>query len=302
MSVLENPRANPGLARIVFRQLAAVGGECHRDALFAAVSPPGAGWYDPAEKGSPQAETVTVGERLRLWTVSKGGILTLAVTTAEWGGGASTAQFRKLVRRQIFKQVADRNPFDEAGLTAFAGGVAWLLAQDPLLPFQAWEKSAKGRDGQTVQQADLGHTKRLVTNAIQWEAFAKWSVFLGFASQLHFSRHKDLLVPDPSVALLDVLADLGSTSDTASTALQGISSALPVLDGGSLRKHVEAQWRGESPPASVTPALSLALAQLEARGAIVLDNVPDARAKDRVVLHLGATPRTISTLTVGAAA
>ncbi len=301
MSILENPRANPGLARVIFRHLAAVGGQCDRDKLFSAVSGPGAGWYDPADKGSPHIETVTVGERLGLWTVSKGGVLELALPTAEWGSGSAVAPFRRLVRRRLFRTVGQRNPFEEKGLASFAGALAWLMAQDPLAPLQAWEKSAKGRDAQAVQAADLSHSNRLVTNSIQWDAFVKWASFLGFASSLHFARQKDLIIPDPSTAIHDELA-LDQDGTSIRQMLDLLSVALPVLDGGSLRRHVEAQWRGDAPPAFVSPALSLALAQLDARKKLELDNVPDARPQDRVVLHMGPAPRTVSTVRLGSSA
>lgn len=298
MTILQNPRANPGVARVLFRQLAAVGGECARNPLLMAIAPPGAGWYEPGKvRGDVRDETLEVCVALGLVQLEKD-VVTLAVPAEDWTAGDSVAAFRRVLRRLLFEASADQNPFDDGGLAEFAGAIAWFLTQQPLRPFYSWARSARGAAVETAQADCLSHERRLLTGDRQWDALVRWGGFLGFVAEVRRSNTTaDAAIPDPSVAIADELDSL--PPDDASAWLDRLAGILPVVDGGSLRARVEAEMRPEAVPGFVSPSLSLALERLRAERRISVENVPDAPAQSRVVLHFGEDQRVASRIGEG---
>ena len=299
MTVLENPRANPGLARAICRGLAAADGATDLLSLLRAVCPPGAGDFVDLRDGDVRQETLQVCLALGLLRLD-GNKVHLELPQEEWGATQTTDAFRRLLRRRLMAAALTTDAFSR-GIGAFTGAIAWLLAQDPLRPIEGWGKSARGEDAERLQLQNLGHANRLITNgAFQWPAFVRWSLFLGFAVQIRIRQRPriDLLTPDPAVAVEDELPPAGEVA--ARPFIATLASALPVVDGGHVRGSVEAKWLGDAPPAAVSPALSVALLRLEAAGKLRLLNVSDAPAEDRAVLHAGNDHRTFSSVVIGA--
>jgi hypothetical protein len=298
VTLFQKPRANPGVARVVFRYLALCGGRCERDMLLRTVAPYGAGGYEPGEKdGDARDETLTVCEGFGLVTVEDG-VVALAVPETDWDAGTSVPAFRRVVRRALFAAAEGGDPF-APGPAEFAGAVAWLLTQDPLRPFHGWAKSAHGRAVEPAQDECLPYDARLVTGDRQWTALVRWAGFLGFLTEVALPTTAAAAVPDPSVAVADEAGWIDAP--TATGWLARLAEVLPVVDGGAIRVAVEARMRPETVPPFVSPALSLALERLRVGGRLTLENVPDARADARVVLHVGDEDRLASAVTTGAA-
>jgi hypothetical protein len=158
--------------------------------------------------------------------------------------------------------------------------LAWALVQDPYA-FPSTYKS-----GEALQDKQ-GVKPRIFINDTRWSGFAEWAVFLGIA---WFALQN--LVPSPAFAVRKMLNDvfLDASELPQTEFFVRLAAVLPVVDGGSYRKAVEAQisrpWRKEIPN-EVSPSLSAALMTLEAEGALRLEARSDAPSRRL----LGATGR-----------
>jgi hypothetical protein len=297
LTVLENPLANPGLARAIFRGLAAKGGTANRVPFLHELCPPGAGDYEERDSDA-RAATIALLNTLGIIAID-GDSLRLTLAEVEWPAGETVDSFRGLMNGVFMQTVATLDPFSR-GTAAFCSAIAWLLAQDPLRPIERWNRERHGEGAERLQQQNLTYADRLVFNETQWRSFASWACFLGFAERVRVRSKPyllELVVPDPTSAIQAALPLIAGAS--ARQFLLTLASFLPVLDHGKIRLAVESRWQGDPPPSPVSPALSVALLRLESLGAITLKNVPDSPPDERIVLHTGTGDRTVSLIEVG---
>ena len=151
----------------------------------------------------------------------------------------------------------------------FTRAAAWALSQDPSsMP----STSAKAEALHLEQRVD----PRPFVNDTRWQGFLEWSVFCGLAVTTQRT-----FVPNPAFAIRTALDRVfeGAAELPQELFLSRLASELPIVDGGSYRKIVDATiarpWRKLNTN-ELSPTLSLALQQLEASGDLLLESRSDA--------------------------
>lgn len=153
----------------------------------------------------------------------------------------------------------------------YSRAAAWALAQDP------YSFPAKYKGGVESLQATQGVEPRPFANDTRWAGFAEWAVFLGIG----WNAAKVGIVLDPAFAIRVVLDEVfgGATDLAQDVFFVRLAEALPVIDAGRYRIAVESQvarpWLPLRPN-HVSPCLSVALLNLEARGSIRIEARSDA--------------------------
>jgi hypothetical protein len=158
------------------------------------------------------------------------------------------------------------------GAREFTRIQAWLYTHDPLGKAFIWGGADKQRRG--VQQAQ-SQSRNFVVNNTRWNAFRRWSLYLGLSRQDGATTAG--VIPDPTVAILDELADLrGDTPQRPLSEFRTeLGKRLPVLDTGAYRKAVLADLGQQDDEATLSRPLVLALTRLERRGLVTLEQLAD---------------------------
>jgi hypothetical protein len=212
---------------------------------------------------------------------------------------ADHRSFRSLVRGAVLQRavvdVDGGNPPDDVPLA-----LTWLCSLDPARP-APWTFSTAFEQ----ELADDGMYRDVILNPTQWNSFRRWAVALGLAVSVTASTKRSVLVPDPTVAIEDVLRGLqGEGAEpkemSAREFLDQVTRALPVLDSGALESAARAQGvrylaRGD---ALVGPATGHALERLARRGHIELKHRADAEG--RVSYQVGGRLRSVDSIVIGA--
>lgn len=163
---------------------------------------------------------------------------------------------------------------DGTGRTAdFVRSLSWALAQDIYnLPTGADEIEA-------LDQGQIVSPGFIFLNKTRWPGLRVWARYLGFAS----GDDANLLF-DPTIAVRDELPHILGPGETmaAPIFIEELSLRLPMLDGGSYRKEVEARLRSDvwraPPEGHLSMSLSMALRRLDLDGVIVLETKADTGA------------------------
>lgn len=207
-------------------------------------------------------------------------------------------RFRSLVRTQVLQRAVTDV---EAGAVPDDVPLAltWLCSLDPARPVP-WTFN---RDSERELAAE-GMFREVIANSTQWNSFRRWAVALGLAASVTASVKRTVLVPDPTVAIEDVVGSLegehpGLNEISAKEFLEHVTRALPVLDSGALESSARAQGvrflaRGD---AQVGPATGYALERLSRRGRITLKQRADAEG--RVSYQAGRGLRSVDSVVIG---
>jgi hypothetical protein len=193
---------------------------------------------------------------------------------------ADPVRFRVLVRRALLAKALDDIAEGETP-SDVAVGLAWLLAQDPVLPLPRAYGEGPERALNNQKLASYIATQE------QWRSFLRWAVALGCAEFSQVGR-RQIVLPDPTAALAEELPPIPSTGMPASAFCAAVAKELPVLDGGRISDFMRAERAECADPrgdASVGPAFSLALRRLQGQGAIHLRREADAGYRINGVLH-----------------
>lgn len=207
------------------------------------------------------------------------------------------------LRRALMRLVMDEsnNPdFDSAsegqecpGAADFTRAVCWILAQDIYAIKPSWPSV------EALQSTQNGRPFPFI-NDTRWFGFVEWSTFLGFSSK------SPRLLFEPHFAISAVLDDVFTSEATlpVATFVARLAAALPVLDGGHYRGHVEATTK--FPPyiqraGDISISLSAALLHLEQSSILRLESRSDA-ATQRLLGHRARELASVSHITRGAGA
>jgi len=188
----------------------------------------------------------------------------------------SLESFIKHVRMQVMAPACNTDPWGKQG---GARDLTTSLAHYLSLPFA--EAESNFTEMNNHQLRDLGRAGRegAVRDTNQWAAFYRWTCALGFG----WLDLNEKLIPDPTVALLDVLPEIfiEKTVLHGNVFLKSISELLPVLDGGNYQKFVRKNGLKSyrEAPNILSDGLSFALRNLEEMGKVTLINEPDAGNK-----------------------
>ncbi len=167
--------------------------------------------------------------------------------------------------------VEDEGEF--SGASDLTRALAWMLIQDPYSFPNTVEEAESLQSKQGIEP------KPFINNT-RWNGFEEWSVFLGMAIVAG-----DRLTPNPALAISWFLGEIANGRSELSQAefLDAVATALPVLDGGYLRRAVEDgiknPWAIMS-PTDISPSLSIALLTLEAQQLLRLEMRSDAASRN----------------------
>jgi hypothetical protein len=153
----------------------------------------------------------------------------------------------------------------------FARGLAWALAQD------IYTLGETATDIEALETPQVTKPRTVFQNGTRWPGLRAWARYLGFGT-----GHGGDFLFDPTEAVRGELAGIFDEGGVMAAAnfLDELGARLPVLDGGTYRKEVEANLRPDTwrkpEPAHLSMSLSMALRRLELNGTIVLDRKADA--------------------------
>ena len=196
--------------------------------------------------------------------------------------------FRPLVRDLILRDALNYGLWDSTeGARDLTRALAWYLAQDPLQPPASWNEPG-GVD--VAQERQFTSGERIFSNDTRWGAFDRWATFLGFGRSLPRAG-KTVLVPDPTEAIRHVVPSVLTIQRLEiGVVIEEFGHRIPVLDGGSYRRDVEARMKPEAVLSGddlLSPSLAHALLRLRDERIIMLEDLPDASLKVRLPEHFG---------------
>lgn len=163
-----------------------------------------------------------------------------------------------------------------------AGAISWLLCQDPLSPPPFGGSVARNRlRGQLGNDLNFG-----MTNDSRWQNVAYWARLLGYAERAPFAE--EVVVPDPTRALARHLGRLlpPGAEMPLRRCLADLSEISPVLDGGRLRRELEAAAGISHEANAISRSMGLALIRLHQRGCIRLIEKSDG---DRIAVDAASS-------------
>jgi hypothetical protein len=302
MALLNPPQILPSVAWVLFRALQAADGfALPRDELAKSVAPaalprgkdaaPG-----PGTKGFD--DTLTAGLMIGLFDRDDDTIcLHRGLPDGVLDQRRRDQQFRPLVRDLILRDAVNHGLWDSSeGARDLTRALAWFLAQNPLRPPGPWNEL----DGADVaQERQFGTDEVVFSNDTRWGAFERWSKFLGFSShlprgsgsRLPQDKDKDVLVPDPTEVIRHAVPSVFTAQrQEIGIVIEELGQKIPVLDGGSYRREVEARMKPEAVRGTaeeLSPSLTHALLRLRDERVIVLEDLADAPLKVRLPQGFG---------------
>jgi hypothetical protein len=193
-----------------------------------------------------------------------------------------------MIRDLVLSDAVNYGLWDSTeGARDLTRALAWYLAQNPLRPPAPWNEPG-GVDVAQEQQLSAGD--RVFSNDTRWGAFDRWSTFLGFSC--HLPREgKTVLVPDPTDVVRHVIGSvLSAQRQEIGVVIEELGQRIPVLDGGTYRREVEARMRPEDVRSAsdlLSPSLAYALLRLRDERVIVLEDLGDAPLKVRLPERFG---------------
>ena len=300
MAVLNPPSALPGLARSITNYLLtsrAVYDEVRLTALFA---PPGIS--DGGDRTRGVDNTLKAGRAIGLITQERSGPVTVSEVVKVWSKGSpfTREEFRQVLRKLVLDMKRDGDPWTgdiearTAGARDLSRALSWFLAQDALGPALSWS-GIDQYSAQWLQSQQLRHLPdqdRPIVNDTRWGAFSRWAVALGFAEPAAVHARPAIgpattvlvgLVPLPLRAIRDVVCLMETGRRPVAAFLDELTAALPVLDGGMVRRGLGEMLEEDPDPGvrgnAVDTSISQSLLILEDEGHLKLTYGADAEAR-----------------------
>jgi hypothetical protein len=293
MALLNPPQILPSVARVLFRALQASDDfKMTRDDLAKAVAPAALPRSENAQEGpGSKAFDDTLGACLTIRLFERDGdMIGIAADLPEIARDRRRRdqQLRSIIRELVLSDAVNHGLWDSTeGARDLTRALAWFAAQSPLRPPGPWNEP----DGVDVaQERQFAGAERVFSNDTRWGAFERWATFLGFAQ--HLPRgNKDVLVPDPTPVLREVVPELLTRERQELPAVvEQVARHVPVLDGGTYRRDVEARMKADNvstAPDLLSPSLSHALLRLRDERVIALEDLADAPVKIRLASGFG---------------
>jgi hypothetical protein len=287
MALLDPPQILPNAAEVIYRYLLQAEKQTERRETLVAVLSPASLEQNLGQPGSKVIDdTLRACEQIRL-TSSDADAIRLNPDLPDYALNRRTGKhtFRYLLRKLILTpELNDGDWGSQKGARDLTYSLAWYLRQDLYSAPALWDLHPLLQSVQLAQQQQLGGTV-LIVNDTRWGAFMRWSTYLGFAVH-HALDGKAYLVPDPTVAVRDALADccVGKRGEVdLPSVIDSVAEQLPVLDRGTYRKEVELHLHPDSlaqvPPGTLSTSLGHALRRLEDSKVITLSDRADAPSK-----------------------
>lgn len=282
MALLNPPELRPSVQLLIVNDLASRRGQHEKEErLVSVLAPRGLGGAEPdrdVRRNLTAAIAIGVVNRV-------GDDIHLAPPML-----AAAKRGRSEVLAALRQQVLDpvRNSGDwgsQTGARDLTNALSWFLSmtagEGPVDMEGGGPRSAnelQGRDfgprQPDVADDDTGGWP--IGNLTRWQAFRRWACSLGFA----WVTPKGTLVADPTAAIRDALRAVfvaGRRELSASEFIARLAELLPVLDRGTYREFVEANWQRPADESNrLGEPLSDALERLRSAGRLEFDDRADA--------------------------
>lgn len=286
MSVLNRPSdGQPNVLLALARTLWAHDGKAiPKDELLNRVGSDALGDIDKRAR-----KTLSCWHALGLFSETQNGVVSFASKLAASQKPKTLAWLRVAAREVAFRQENNaplwpQNEGEEKGKAAdLTRGIAWLLAQAHS------ERLAGYPAAEVLARAQFGNARAMIQNSTRWGPLKDWMRFLGFAVGGKVEARspaqrtsEDILIPDPTQAIADVLPLVLSTAAALPVAefLRRLAEEIPVIDSGAFRVEIENQvvksHRPDPNLKLLSPSLSRALKRLEFQHLIRLAMLSDA--------------------------
>jgi hypothetical protein len=293
MPILNPPQILPAVARVLFRALQAADGfALPRVELAKSVAPatlPRGTDSPPGDGSKGFDDTLTACVTIGLFD-REGEMIGLHPELPGYARDRRQRdhRFRPLVRDLILRDALNYGLWDSTeGARDLTRALAWYLAQDPLQPPASWNEPG-GVD--VAQERQFTSGERIFSNDTRWFAFDRWATFLGFGRSLPRAG-KTVLVPDPTEVIRDAVPSVLTTQRLEiGVVIEELGYRIPVLDGGTYRRDVEARMKPEAVLSGddlISPSFAHALLRLRDERIIMLEDLPDASLKVRLPEHFG---------------
>lgn len=255
--------ATPNRVKILYDFLVAAGPEgLDRERLKALVTPSTLAEDPEAGTDNALADALNAGEDLGMFAFDAGKVRALAE-------GGSTF----LVALEARAIDSPASVMESSGW--IAGAICWLLCQDPRERLAFGLSAARNR-----LQSDMGPAGPVfgMTNDSRWHQAVYWARALGYVDRMPIPE--EVVIADPTRALERRLARLlpPDVRKPLPTVLADLARDCPVLDGGRLRREVEAAASVRRDESTVSLSLALALVRLKRRGALAFESLSDGQA------------------------
>jgi hypothetical protein len=293
MALLNPPQILPAVARVLFRALQAADGfGLPRAELAKSVAPAALPQRDRSESDNGSKgfdDTLTACLMIGLFD-RDGDVIRLhpELPSHARDRRQRDQHLRSMIRDLVLSDAVNYGLWDSTeGARDLTRALGWYLTQNPLQPPAPWNEPG-GVD--VAQEQEFGAGERVFSNDTRWGAFERWSTFLGFG--FHLPRGgKAVLVPDPTEVVRHVIDSVLSTQRLEiGVAIEELGQRIPVLDGGTYRRDVEARMRPEAVRSAsdlLSPSLAHALLRLRDERVIVLEDLADAPLKVRLPERFG---------------
>jgi hypothetical protein len=293
MALLYPPQILPGVARVLFRALQGADGfGLPRAELARSVAPAAL----PRKEGAPVVpgskgfdDTLTACLMIGLFD-GDGDVIRLHPDLPDHARDRRQRDqyLQPLVRDLVLRDALNYGLWDSPeGARDLTRALAWYLAQNPLRP-PAWWNEPEGAD--VAEDRQFGGGERVFSNDTRWAAFDRWATFLGFGRHQPHGM-KEVLVPDPTDVIRHTIPSvLTARRLEIGVVIEELGHRIPVLDGGTYRREVEARMKPEavrSGPDLLSPSLAYALLRLRDERVIVLEDLADAPLKVRLPERFG---------------
>lgn len=298
MALLNPPELRPSVILTIVRYLGAQRAQQDTiERLLATLAPASLKGADPQRDVNENLKAaIELGLVLR--SEDKVTLAEGVLAAAQEGQGAMVKLLRKLVFDDALNSTAWRS---QVGARDLTNALSWFLT---LAPAESPIQMEGGpRSAETLQLKDFGprqdedaseSSNWPIGNSTRWNAFRRWVCSLGFA----WTNPNGHLVPDPTVAIRDALADVftGAEELSAKDFVSKVGERVPVLDGGRYREFVASNWeRPATEDRGLTVPLTDALERLFSEGSIVLYDRADAsrvaKADGSTFSHVGLGAR-----------
>lgn len=295
MAVLNPPRVFPGLGRAIVNFLLENRSTWDENRLVDAFKPQGVN----EDVSAPEAvrNTVSALRAIGILMNDSQGNITIADSISAQGLQLNRPAFRRLLLRHVLDLSRDGDPWSVADGEASSFGardltraLSWFLAQDALGSPLRWADTI-----QNLQFAQFGtndHSQWAIVNVWRCGPFERWTEALGLGVP-SVVRAKGGLVPLPTIAIADAVAEMPVTRMTIQEFLGALSLKLPVLHGGTVRSGLVARLGLDPDPgvqgSAVDTSIAQALRSLEGRGQLEFESLADA---DGVYLSRSIEKRT----------
>ncbi len=263
MRAITQVGATPNRVAIIYEVLADAGPEgLERTTLEALITP--ATLADEPEPGVDNAfrQSLSSGEDLGLFLLEGG-----RVRLNDFG---NTSFLGSVEARAIDQPTTVAQP-----IGWLAGAISWILCQDPRRPLPFGQSTTINR-----LRADVGAggPEFGMTSNPPWHMVVYWSRMLGYVERTPIPE--EMVIPDPTRAVARRVQRLltPGIQKPLPNLLAELAVDCPVLDGGRLRREVEALIKISRDANAPSASLSLALVRLKMRGLLKFTSLSDGQA------------------------